>query len=172
VKKEKLNFAKLLGYIDKALVVWCVCIMGLMCLMVISSVFLRYVFNLAFVWSEELIILLFITTTYFGAVLCVRENEHIDIRFLRECVPEKAGQVLNIIITVICIIVQVALAYISLEWIQRTGSSITVGLKIPYTYIYSIFPVSFISMAIYRGLKVIKTLEQDKKDRGGVIRCQ
>lgn len=160
-------FANILGYIDKALVVWCVCIMGLMCLMVILSVFLRYVFNLSFVWSEELIILLFITTTYFGAVLCVRENEHIDIRYLRECAPENIGQILNVTIAVICIIVQVTLAYLSLEWIQRTGSSITVGLKIPYTYIYSIFPVSFISMAVYQGLNLVKSLEQGKQERGG-----
>jgi TRAP-type transport system small permease protein len=167
VKKEKIMFANILGYIDKALVVWCVCIMGLMCLMVILSVFLRYVFNLSFVWSEELIILLFITTTYFGAVLCVRENEHIDIRYLRECAPENIGQILNVTIAVICIIVQVTLAYLSLEWIQRTGSSITVGLKIPYTYIYSIFPVSFISMAVYQGLNLVKSLEQGKQERGG-----
>ena len=103
-------FAKLLDYIDKALVVWCVCIMGLMCLMVILSVIFRYVFNLAFVWSEELIVLLFIATTYFGAVLCVHENEHIDISFLRECLPKKFSKLLDVIISVICIVVQITLA--------------------------------------------------------------
>lgn len=150
--------AKFWGIVDKALTVWCVGIMGLMAAMVILSVIFRYVFNLTYVWSEELILLLFITTTYFGAILCVKEDEHIDIAFLREILPANAGRALKVFIGLINIVVQLALSYISLEWIQKTGSSITVGLKIPYTFIYAMFPIGFTSMALYQMRKIINIL--------------
>ena len=157
---------KLWNIVDKALTVWCVGIMGLMALLVITSVILRYVFNLAFVWTEELIVLLFITTTYFGAILCVKEDEHIDIALLREILPERAGRGLKIIIGLVSIVVQLALAIISLEWIQKTGSSITVGLKIPYYVIYAMFPIGFTSMALYQIRKIINILTNKKNTAG------
>jgi TRAP-type C4-dicarboxylate transport system permease small subunit len=157
--KNSNTSTKLWNIIDKALTVWCVSIMGLMTALVITSVILRYVFSLAFVWTEELIVLLFITTTYFGAILCVKQDEHIDIAFLREILPEWAGRTLKVVIGLISIVVQLALAYISLEWIQKTGSSITVGLKIPYTFIYAMFPIGFTSMAIYQTRKIINILK-------------
>jgi len=164
--KNQSTSIKLWNIVDKALTVWCVGIMGLMAALVILSVILRYVFNLAYVWSEELILLLFITTTYFGAILCVKEDEHIDIAFLREILPERAGRGLKVIIGLICIVVQLALAYISLEWIQKTGSSITVGLKIPYSVIYAMFPIGFASMALYQMRKIINILSNTKNAAG------
>jgi len=164
--KNQHTSGKLWYYIDKALTIWCVAIMGLMALLVITSVILRYVFNLAFVWTEELIVLLFITTTYFGAILCVKEDEHIDIAFLREILPQKAGRPLKVVIGFISIVVQLALAYISLEWIEKTGSSITVGLKIPYSVIYAMFPIGFTSMALYQIRKIINILRNRENTAG------
>ena len=165
MKNAKLS-TRLWNIVDKALTVWCVGIMGLMAFLVITSVILRYVFNLAYVWTEELILLLFITTTYFGAILCVKEDEHIDIAFLREILPERAGRWLKVFIGLVCIVVQLALAIISFEWIQKTGSSITVGLKIPYTYIYAMFPIGFVSMALYQIRKIINIVSNREKTAG------
>ena len=158
---------KLWNIVDKVLTVWCTGVMGLMAFLVILSVILRYVFNLAYVWTEELILLLFITTTYFGVILCVKEDEHIDIAFLREILPERAGLILKVFIGLICIVVQLALAYISLEWIQKTGSSILIGLKIPYYFVYAMFPISFVSMAIYQVRKISNLLSNRKQLDGG-----
>ena len=158
--------SKLWNIVDKALTAWCVGIMGLMTALVITSVILRYVFNLAFVWTEELIVLLFITTTYFGAILCVKEDEHIDIAFLREILPAQTGRALKVLIGLISIAVQLALAIISLEWIQKTGSSITVGLKIPYSVIYAMFPIGFASMAVYRMRKIVNMFINREKTAG------
>lgn len=155
-------------YIDKALVIWCVSIMALMSAMVILSVLFRYVFGLTYVWSEELIIYLFIITTYFGAILCVHENEHIDMVILKENLPAKARWIMKVIVEVINVIVQIFLAYISVDWIQKTGMSISIGIKVPYVYIYSMFPICFGSMAIYEIRKIarlIKTKSVDLEER-------
>ena len=147
-------------YIDKALVVWCAFIMGLMAVMVILSVVLRYVFGITYVWSEELIIYLFIITTYFGSVLCVRDNEHIDMGLIKEKLPEKARNILKIVIGFINMAIQIALLFISFDWIRSTGSSISIGIKVPYVYIYSMFPICFASMAVYELRKIVRLIKK------------
>jgi TRAP-type C4-dicarboxylate transport system permease small subunit len=145
-------------YVDKGLAFWCVLIMGLMCAGVIVSVFLRYVFNITYDWYEEMIVFLFITTTYFGAILCVHEDEHIDMGLLKEKLPGKAGDVLKIVVAAINLTVQVILAIISFTWIKKTGSSLTPGIRIPWGYIYVMFPICFFSMAIYEARIIIRII--------------
>lgn len=159
--------AKIWKVVDKALATWSTLIMAVMCTMVILSVVLRYIFNLTYVWSEELIILLFISTTYFGSILCVKEKEHIDIPFLRDKASSNVGFVMDIFVCLVNITIQIALAYISLNWIKKTGSSITVGLKIPYYYIYSLFPISFLSMSIYTIRRMINIIKNKIKGNDG-----
>ncbi|MCK7482867.1 MAG: TRAP transporter small permease subunit [Candidatus Moduliflexus flocculans] len=52
---------------------------GLRAAGVIISVFLRCVFGVSFAWAEELMTMVFIATTFFGAALGLREGEHIAI---------------------------------------------------------------------------------------------
>lgn len=145
-------------YVDKGLAFWCVLVMGLMCAGVIISVFLRYVFNITYDWTQELIKFLFITTTYFGAILCVHEGEHIDMGLLKEKLPGKAGDVLKVIIAAINLVVQVVLAIISFNWIQKTGSSLTPGIGIPWGIIYTMFPICFFSMAVYEARIIMRII--------------
>lgn len=162
MEKDKSFAKRIWSGIDKALEFWCIIIMLIMAIMVVLTVFLRYLFNISYNWTEELIILLFITTTYFGSILCVHENEHIDISFLREHLKPKASRRLGILIDAINIIVQLSLAVISFRWIQKTGSSVTVGMGIPYTYIYLMFPISFGSMAVYTLRKMIGRIKANR----------
>ncbi len=158
--------SKIWHAIDKILSVWSTAIMALMCVMVIASVLLRYVFNIAYTWSEELIVFLFIYTTYFGSILCVKEKEHIDIPFLRECASDKVGFIMDIFVCLANTAIQASLAIVSFGWIEKTGSSLTAGLKIPYYYIYCLFPICFFIMAIYtirRLINLIVSKEENKK---------
>jgi len=135
--------------IDTMLIWWSTMLMALMSVSVVISVILRYVFNLSYVWSEEFIVLLFIATTYFGSILCVRDKEHIDIPFIREKMNDKLGFATDIFVCLVNIAVQISLTIISFSWIKKTGSSSTPGLHITYYYVYSLFPLSFGSMGIY-----------------------
>jgi TRAP-type C4-dicarboxylate transport system permease small subunit len=134
---------------DNGLTDLSIAVMGVMATLVVISVILRYVFNITYVWSEELIIYLFVATTYVGSVICVKDKEHIDIPFIRERVPESVGMIMDVVVCLINIVVQISLAYLSFTWIEKTGSSLTSGMYIPLYIVYSIFPVCFILMAIY-----------------------
>jgi len=71
-------------------------LVGLLASGVIVSVFLRYVFSIAFVWSEELLTMVFVATTFFGAALGLREQEHIAITYFTEKMPAAIRKVLAI----------------------------------------------------------------------------
>jgi|GEM_PF-789070 len=147
--KSKEFSKKFWNVIDKGLSGWSILLMGLMASLVVISVILRYVFNLTYVWSEELIIYLFVATTYFGSIICVKEKEHIDIPFLRDLASKDVGLVMDIGVCLINLAVQLGLAYFSFTWMEKTGSSLTTGLLIPLYVVYSIFPICFFLMAVY-----------------------
>lgn len=147
--KMKAASEKFWGFIDKALVGWSIILMGTMATLVVLSVIMRYVFNITYIWSEELIIYLFIATTYFGSIICVKEKEHIDIPYFWSLASETGKRIMEIFICLVNIVIQISLTYFSFTWIEKTGSSLTTGMYIPFYTVYIIFPICFILMAIY-----------------------
>jgi TRAP-type C4-dicarboxylate transport system permease small subunit len=93
--------------------------------------------------------MLFIGTTFFGAALTTKEDEHIGIPALLESVSSPARKVLNIIGLLISIAVVGFLFHRSLNWIKKAGDLVTPGLRIPERYFYYMVPVSAVLMAFY-----------------------
>jgi TRAP-type C4-dicarboxylate transport system permease small subunit len=140
---------KLLAGFDGALLVWCLTITALLAVAVILSVFLRYVLGITFVWAEEVITMLFIATTFFGAALTTKEDEHIGIPALLEAVSKPARKVLTISGLLISTAVVDFLFHRSLNWIEKAGDLVTPGLRVPERYFYFMVPISAVLMAFY-----------------------
>jgi TRAP-type C4-dicarboxylate transport system permease small subunit len=153
----------LFTFLDKGLFYWDISLMSGVVILVILTVLLRYVFNIVFNWTEELIVFLFIGTTFFGIIIGVKENEHIKISLLKDRLPEKIRMVLDIIICCIDIIVVMGSAYFSINWIQKVGRPLTSGLKIPYAAIYMILPISFLLVAIYESREIASKVNDLKE---------
>lgn len=133
-------------------------IMGLMSVLVIVCVFLRYVFSISFVWSEELITFLFLATTYFGVVLGVRYDEHIKIDFLTEKYGKKGKAISDILISILVIFVQFVVFKASILWIERVGDVLSPGMRIPNKIIYSMLPISCVLVVFYELWKIKKVV--------------
>lgn len=129
--------------------------MAFLAISVIVTVFLRYTFNICFIWAEEMIIFIFIATTYFGMIMCVKEDEHIAIDFFKEKFSPFIQRIIDTVITIIGVVTLLCLAYISLKWINTVGGTKSSGLKIEYKYIYIWLPISFVMSAIYEVRKRI-----------------
>ena len=142
-------------WLDTALSYWCIFLAGLMTLLIISSVILRYVFGLTFVWAEAAITMLFVGTTYFGATLGVREDEHIGINYFVERFPEKIQRYVQSFGMLVIIVVQVFIFRTSLTWINKVGKTIDVALNMPKSYFYIIVPISAILIILYAVVKII-----------------
>ena len=143
----------------------------LMTLFVIVSVFLRYVLGITFIWAEETITMLFIASSFYGAVLCVHENEHIGIDFVYQKFSPKVRQVMDIIVDAVIIFVQFYMVKLSLNWIAKVGSVPSKGLKIPIKYFYSMVPISCAIICVYCIVRMIIRLYAlvTKKDHVEVV---
>lgn len=132
--------------LGKGYQIFCQILLLLMTILVIVFVFLRYSFNITFVWAEELITMLFISTTYFGAVMGMKYNEHINIGFFHERMPPKIKKYIDILNYLIILILQVALIKISMDWIAKVGNNLTDGLRLPIRYFYYMMPFSALAI--------------------------
>jgi len=150
----KTNMNKFVKLFYRIIVIWAIFLMGAVTVSIIASVILRYVFGIVFVWAEEVITVLFIGTTYFGAIICLRENEHIFIDFFIEKFSKRVQYILKSLVLVIIIVVQAFVLKMSFFWIEKTGSSISPGLRIPSKYFYYMLPISCTLIIIYTLIKI------------------
>lgn len=126
-----------------------------MTILIIICIFLRYIFGITFIWAEELITFIFIGTTFFGAVLCIRDDEHISISFLVDSLPPKFKKAFYVANTLITIAVLVILFVVSIGWIGIGGDKITNGLRIQIIWFYLFIPISFGGMILLSIFKLI-----------------
>lgn len=159
---------KLFKSIDRVIDLWCIFLMSAMAIAVVLSVFFRYVFSIVYVWSEELITMLFIGASFFGCVLAVKEKAHIVVELLLENLPNPARRVADVLISLINIFVQAVLIDASIAWIDAAGSSPTPGMRLPAYLFYSFLPITSALIILYEvvGIKDVLTGKQE----GGPIR--
>lgn len=133
----------------------CRCLIFLMTILVIVSVFLRYVLGITFIWAEEAITMLFIASSFYGAVICVHENEHIRIEFLYEKFTPKFRKIMDIFIDIVIAFVQFYMTKLSFFWISKVGNVLTNGMRIPIKYFYSMIPISCSIIFVYCVIRII-----------------
>ncbi len=137
-------------------------LMGGVAFCVVVTVLLRYIFNIVFNWTEELIVFLFIASTYFGCILGIKEDEHIKISLLKDKLPPKVKIVFDVFIDLVIITVVTSAAYLSINWIEKVGRPVTAGLAIPFAYIYSMVPVSFALITLYEIREIVLRINDFK----------
>jgi len=136
---------------------------GILALTIIFTVFLRYVFGITFVWAEEVITYLFIGTTFFGAALVTKENEHISIPALLEALPRTLRKILSVFGLIVSIVVVLFLLSKSLIWIEKAGNLLTPGLRVPERIFYYMVPISCVLITFY-SLRQIFAVLRDSQD--------
>lgn len=134
---------RILRGMDKALADILTALTGILFLGVIVSVILRYFFGLSSAWSEELLTMCFIATTFFGASLCLREKEHISIAMISDSGSVVKKKFYSILRTAIVIVVCAVIFYYSVLWIKKVGKVPSPATGIPNGIFYLIVPVSF-----------------------------
>ena len=149
---------KILNLIDRLITGWCMLLMTAMTLVVILSVFFRYVFSITYVWSEELITMLFIGASFFGCVLAVKEKAHIVVDVFLVKLPPQGLKAASVLISLANVFVQVVLINASMTWIAAAGGSPTPGMRLPSYIFYSFMPITSVLIILYELLAVKENL--------------
>ncbi len=147
---------KLILGIDRFLSMLGIGLVAILATGVIISVILRYVFSIAFVWSEELLTMVFVATTFFGAALGLRESEHIAVSNFVSAMPKRTQKVVTIIAQVVIILVSFIMVYYSYRMIMKVGRVPSPATGILRGYYYAMIPISFVFTAFYGVVNILK----------------
>lgn len=126
-----------------------VCILGIL-LIVISEVFARYVFRLAFEWSLDLSVLLFVLLSFLGLGYTELVKGHVTVDIITVHFSERTQTLLDIIFIapslVVCIImIWKGLVVASMAY---AGHWLTESIVIPDLPRYLALPVGFLLFAL------------------------
>jgi len=115
----------------------------------VSMVLLRYIFSMSLIGGSELNRFLFIYSSCLGAAVLIGRNEHIKVDFVLNLMPNAIKKIILIINNLIIIILHSCLIYLSINWINKTGTILSDFFRVPMKYIQIGLPISFILAIFY-----------------------
>ncbi len=122
----------------------------------IAGVIARYVFGNGIFWSEEAVIFLVILSTFIGAVITLRHNEHVNVDLLPTLLGERGKWIFAMLgaflLVVYCAIIG-AYAWV-LIFEPAASNTITPSLKLPLWVVELSLPIG-LTLMFLRSLEVL-----------------
>lgn len=137
-----------------------------------SGVVMRYVIGKPFTWLEEVQLFCMVWIVFGAGGAAFRTGNHVAIEMVVEMFPKPVQKVIGIIVDLVVLFV---ISYLFVQSIRFVGVFVsseraTSMLKIPYTLIYGIAPVSYLLMIVsYFTSKYINKNEEEINEEGVAI---
>jgi C4-dicarboxylate transporter DctQ subunit len=130
--------------------------LGLAALIAVVAVVLRYVFGIFLFWSEEAIIYLIIYSTFLGAVITLRHNEHVNVDIIAVFLAERGKRAVAVLGAAVTVVYLAAIG--GYAWLLLfepfSTSTTTPSLKLPLWVVEAAVPVGFTLMFL-RALEIL-----------------
>ena len=130
--------------------------------MVFFKVFFRYVLNNPIVWSDEIIMILMLCLTYFGAALAAYRGGHINVEILESMLGGKksrGGRILRRINDIITVLLLTIVSYFGVKLSLYSRDQQTDILLLSYFWIYIVLPIGLFFMVVLIIKKIIDEWE-------------
>ena len=125
-----------------------IAMMGAMVALVFGNVVARYVFNVSFIWAEELSQYLMVWVTFLGAAYAYGLNEHIGLDFVVDRIrSEKARTVIRLLGEICIGAVIFVIAWFGWD-VAVSATNLSPALDIPMTFVYGVVPLTGALMVI------------------------
>ena len=128
-------------------------------LMVIINVILRYGFGFVVPWSEELAVICFIWSVYFGISSCYKHKLHMGVDVIIALLPEKVKIPFNIAISFFLLAINLILAYLSYDYMMLSNK-VTPVMGMSYFTINGVLFLCFSLMSIHTVNFIFKDIKQ------------
>ena len=132
--------------------------MGLLAVLVIFTVIMRYCFSLSWKSVSEFNVVLFAFTTFWGLGLNVLKNEHVSINNLYDKFNPRVKRSVSLFNYIVMLVVDCLFVRYSWEYTAKMGKQISQGMEIPMSFIYGIMPVCGIICILCILYKMIETV--------------
>lgn len=135
--------------------------LGLAALISIVNVVLRQ-FGMSWFWTEEAVIYLIIYSTFIGAVITLRHNEHVSVDILGVFFKDRGKKWLALVAGVVTIIYLVVMGYLGWQLLAEPFSSTTVTpvLKLPLWVVELAVPLGM-TLMLLRALEMLYRVWKD-----------
>jgi C4-dicarboxylate transporter DctQ subunit len=130
--------------------------LGLATTIAVVAVVLRYLLGIFIFWSEEAIIYLIIYSTFLGAVITLRHNEHVNVDIVAAFLKERgkrAFAVLGAAMTIVYLACVGSFAWLLL-FEPFSTSTTTPSLEVPLWVVEAAVPIGFTLMML-RALEIL-----------------
>ena len=132
--------------------------MGLLAVLVIFTVIMRYCFSLSWKAVSEFNVTLFAFTTFWGMGLNVLKGEHVSINMLYDRFTPAVKRWIAVFNCLIVLAVDCVFVYYSWQYTMKMGRQISQGMEIPMSFMYGIMPVCGVICAVCIIIKAIQHL--------------
>jgi TRAP-type C4-dicarboxylate transport system permease small subunit len=122
------------------------------------QVVLRYVFNCAFIWSEEFSRLAFVWIIMLGAALGVSRRRHMTIDFFRRKLPPVMAAVLHLVLQLVGLGFLLVLVVQSFPLLELTSTEEYTTMPVPIMYCYLAATVGGTLMIFYWLFELAETV--------------
>lgn len=122
----------------------------LLCVLTVVQVITRAFFKIGIHWLEEFGRYILLYSTFIGAGIAIKSDEHPRMTAIITLLPEKTGCVVKILGDLVCAFILLILDYYA--WIQVINVFVrgtrTSTLPLPMWIVYAILPVAMIIMSV------------------------
>lgn len=130
--------------------------LAMMIILVFLNVIGRYLFNIGFVWSEEISRLCFIFLVYLGSIEAMRDNRHLMIDTLMMKVPKTAQTVIYTVVQVCIIWLMVILTRGSWGLVMQNRNNRWVSTGFPAHIVHFFGIILGVSIAIIAFVNLVR----------------
>ena len=125
-------------------------------ILAIVAVLARYFFNYIIFWSEEAVIYLIICSTFIGAVITLRHNEHVGVNVLSAVVGPRGNRVLVALSALLVALYCGVFGFFG--WLMVTEPAarniVTPALNVPLWVVQISLPIG-LTLMLFRALEIL-----------------
>lgn len=139
---------------------------AIMVIALFYQIIMRFIFESANTWSEELTRYSFIWMSMLGSSIATRRSRNMDVDFLVNLMPNKLKNI-NLLVTKSLIIafLLVIIVY-GINLVGITFKQLSPGLRLPMAYMYASVPTGGILMLIFTIEIIINDIKNSKVKEG------
>ncbi|MBS4212793.1 TRAP transporter small permease [Neobacillus rhizophilus] len=132
--------------------------LSLMAIFVFGNVVLRYAFNSGITWSEEVSRFLFIWLIFLGAILALKDNEHLGVDSIVKKLPLKGKKIVYVISNLLMMVTLILVFDGSWKLTMMNVDQSAPATGMSYAYIYMIGMVMSVGMGLIIILRLFRVL--------------
>jgi len=125
---------------------------ALFAVMVISlfyQIIMRFIFQSANAWSEELTRYAFIWMSMLGSSVATRRSRNMDVDFIVNCMPKNLKIINKFVTRGLIIAFLLVLIVYGTNLVGITHKQLSAGIRIPMSYVYASVPVGAILILLF-----------------------